>query len=113
MTDLHVEAYGSGEPALLVHGSGSWGLNTFSQQRALADEFRVIVIDRRGYGRSPAAERHALARRINGRLVTFTRSTHAPQAEEPGAFNALLRDTWRATSAATGRGREPGSGQPG
>jgi pimeloyl-ACP methyl ester carboxylesterase len=284
MTDLHVEAFGSGEPALLVHGSGSWGLNTFSQQRALADEFRVILIDRRGYGRSPAAavigwptdagdvaglltelggahlvghssggtvalfaaalapravrslvviepavwgiadpgssppacaaadrsawtrgprmsaqeflvalnglyagadaaeitkattsaftqadwaaadtwrreawpgdapvdlgtlaaasfpktvviggyelaadataarfaasqhlqalqaERHALARRINGRLVTFTRSTHAPQAEEPGAFNALLRDTWRATSAATGRGREPGAG---
>ena len=55
MTDLHIEAFGAGEPAVLVHGSGSWGADTFGQQRTLADEFRLNLIDRRGYGRSPAA----------------------------------------------------------
>lgn len=55
MTDLHIEAYGTGEPALLIHGSQSWGIDTFGQQRALAGEFRVILIDRRGYGQSPPA----------------------------------------------------------
>jgi pimeloyl-ACP methyl ester carboxylesterase len=55
VTDLHIETYGSGEPAVFVHGSGSWGAETFGAQRALADEFRVILIDRCGYGQSPAA----------------------------------------------------------
>jgi pimeloyl-ACP methyl ester carboxylesterase len=55
MADLHIETYGSGEPAVFVHGSGSWGAETFGAQRALADEFRVILIDRCGYGQSPAA----------------------------------------------------------
>lgn len=54
VTDLHIDAYGTGEPALLVHGSGGWGIDTFGPQRALADEFRVNLIDRRGYGQSPA-----------------------------------------------------------
>ena len=55
MADLHIETYGSGEPAVFVHGSGSWGAETFGAQRALADEFCVILIDRCGYGQSPAA----------------------------------------------------------
>ena len=55
MADLHVVDYGTGEPALLVHGSGSWGTDTFGRQRALADEFRLQLMDRRGYGQSPAA----------------------------------------------------------
>jgi pimeloyl-ACP methyl ester carboxylesterase len=54
MSDLHLEICGSGEPALFVHGSGSWGTDTFGRQRALADEFQVILIDRHGYGQSPA-----------------------------------------------------------
>jgi len=54
VTDLYTEIYGAGNPALLVHGSGSWGADTFGTQRALADEFRLIMIDRRGYGQSPA-----------------------------------------------------------
>jgi pimeloyl-ACP methyl ester carboxylesterase len=55
MADLHIEECGAGEPVVLVHGSGSWGAETFQQQRALGDEFRVILIDRCGYGKSPAA----------------------------------------------------------
>jgi len=55
MAELHIDEYGTGEPAVFVHGSGSWGVDTFSAQRTLADEFRVLFIDRCGYGRSPAA----------------------------------------------------------
>ncbi|HEX6932653.1 MAG TPA: alpha/beta hydrolase [Streptosporangiaceae bacterium] len=52
MTDLHSETYGSGDPVLMVHGSGSWGADTFGEQLPLAGEFRLVMIDRRGYGRS-------------------------------------------------------------
>jgi pimeloyl-ACP methyl ester carboxylesterase len=55
VADLHTETYGRGEPAVLVHGSGSWGTDSFSRQRGLADEFQLNLIDRRGYGQSPAA----------------------------------------------------------
>lgn len=54
VADLHSEIYGNGDPVLLIHGSGSWGVDTFGAQRALADEFRLIMMDRRGYGQSPA-----------------------------------------------------------
>lgn len=53
VTDLFAEVCGTGDPALLVHGSGSWGVDTYEKQRVLADEFRLIMVDRRGYGQSP------------------------------------------------------------
>jgi len=56
VTDLYTESYGTGDPVLLIHGSGSWGVDTFGAQRTLADEFRLIIMDRRGYGQSPPAE---------------------------------------------------------
>ncbi len=54
MTDLHTEVCGCGDPVLLIHGSGSWGRDSFGKQSPLADEFRLIMMDRRGYGQSPA-----------------------------------------------------------
>ena len=53
MPDLHVAVSGSGPPALLVHGSMSFGALAFSEQRPLAAEFELHVVDRRGFGRSP------------------------------------------------------------
>jgi pimeloyl-ACP methyl ester carboxylesterase len=53
MPDLHVAVSGSGAPALLVHGSMSFGALAFSEQRPLADEFELRIVDRRGFGRSP------------------------------------------------------------
>jgi pimeloyl-ACP methyl ester carboxylesterase len=56
-TDLHVEVWGEGTPVVLVHGSLATGAEEWQAQRPLADEgFRLLVPDRRGYGRSPAAE---------------------------------------------------------
>jgi pimeloyl-ACP methyl ester carboxylesterase len=46
---------GTGVPAILVHGSFGWGLETFPEQRSLADEYQVVLVDRRGFGGSTFA----------------------------------------------------------
>lgn len=49
----HYEEQGDGAPVLLLHGglesSESWG----AQTPALAERYRVVLIDRRGHGRTP------------------------------------------------------------
>ena len=56
-TDLYVEVWGDGTPVVLVHGSLATGADEWSAQRPLADHgFQLIVPDRHGYGRSPAAD---------------------------------------------------------
>jgi pimeloyl-ACP methyl ester carboxylesterase len=50
---LNVTVWGEGEPAILVHGSFDWGTKTWAKQRPLADSFRLLVVDRRGFGASP------------------------------------------------------------
>jgi pimeloyl-ACP methyl ester carboxylesterase len=55
MSDLHVSVTGSGPPALLVHGSMSFGALAFSEQRPLRAEFELHIVDRRGFGRSAGA----------------------------------------------------------
>ncbi len=58
MSDLFVGSWGSGVPVVLVHGSLAIGADEWRAQRPLSEEgFRLLVPDRRGYGRSPAAER--------------------------------------------------------
>ena len=57
MSDLFVDSWGDGTPVVLVHGSLATGHDEWQAQRPLADEgFRLLVPDRRGYGRSPHAE---------------------------------------------------------
>jgi pimeloyl-ACP methyl ester carboxylesterase len=55
--DLHVTAWGEGEPAVFVHGSFGWGEETFGEQRSLADGYRLLLVDRRGFGKTPPADR--------------------------------------------------------
>jgi pimeloyl-ACP methyl ester carboxylesterase len=58
LSDLFVDSWGSGVPVVPVHGSLAIGADEWQAQRPLAEEgFRPLVPDRRGYGRSPAAER--------------------------------------------------------
>ena len=49
---LHMDIVGDGVPAVFVHGSFGWGLDTFPEQRSLGDHHRVILVDRRGFGGS-------------------------------------------------------------
>ena len=53
MTELHLVVWGEGVPVILVHGSMSTGTETFAEQKPLADAYRLILLDRRGYGGSP------------------------------------------------------------
>jgi pimeloyl-ACP methyl ester carboxylesterase len=53
MTELNLVVWGEGEPVILVHGSMSTGTETFAEQKPLSDKYRLIVLDRRGYGGSP------------------------------------------------------------
>jgi pimeloyl-ACP methyl ester carboxylesterase len=52
-TDLHLTTWGSGSRAVLVHGSMSFGELAFSEQRPLAERWRLDLLDRRGFGESP------------------------------------------------------------
>jgi pimeloyl-ACP methyl ester carboxylesterase len=57
VSDVFVETWGAGTPVVLVHGSLATGADEWQAQRPLADEgFRLLVLDRRGYGRSAAAQ---------------------------------------------------------
>ena len=57
MTDIFVESWGAGSPVVLVHGSLATGVEEWQAQRPLAEKgYRLLVLDRRGYGRSPMIE---------------------------------------------------------
>jgi pimeloyl-ACP methyl ester carboxylesterase len=51
---VHVTVWGEGEPAVFVHGSFGWGEETWREQRPLAGDYRLLLVDRRGFGASPA-----------------------------------------------------------
>ena len=51
---VHVTRWGAGEPAVLVHGSFGWGEEVWREQKPLACEYELLLVDRRGFGRSPA-----------------------------------------------------------
>jgi pimeloyl-ACP methyl ester carboxylesterase len=51
---VHVTVWGDGEPAVFVHGSFGWGEETWREQRPLAERYKLFVVDRRGFGSSPA-----------------------------------------------------------
>ncbi|MEU6264889.1 alpha/beta fold hydrolase [Saccharopolyspora shandongensis] len=58
MAELAVEQWGeSGPRTVMVHGSLSSAAAAFSEQRVLADRFRIIAPYRRGYHPSPRTDR--------------------------------------------------------
>jgi pimeloyl-ACP methyl ester carboxylesterase len=61
VTEVHVtiwdEAGTAAPPVILIHGSMTWGTACFDRQRSLADGYRLLVVDRRGYGSSPGIDR--------------------------------------------------------
>jgi pimeloyl-ACP methyl ester carboxylesterase len=59
---VNVTVWGDGEPAVFVHGSFGWGEETFREQRPLAEHYRLLLVDRRGFGASPANGRVDFAR---------------------------------------------------
>jgi pimeloyl-ACP methyl ester carboxylesterase len=57
VSELFVDSWGHGTPVVLAHGSLAVGTEEWEAQRPLAEAgFRLLVFDRRGYGKSPTAE---------------------------------------------------------
>ena len=56
-TDLHFSEIGQGEPIVFIHGGFDPAEETFGEQKELADRYRVVLVDRRGYGESPVSDR--------------------------------------------------------
>lgn len=57
MKGLHIVEWGTGDPIVMVHGSFGWGVDTFSKQRPLSEQYRLLLVDRRGFGKSPSTIR--------------------------------------------------------
>ncbi|MFC5268187.1 alpha/beta fold hydrolase [Kribbella qitaiheensis] len=57
MLPIHVTVWDDGDASadqvILVHGTLSWGSQSFAQQRPLAEHRPLLVVDRRGFGNSP------------------------------------------------------------
>src|ERR671932_166306 len=61
-TGLDMEVWGDGTPAVLVHGSLATAAEEWEAQRPLIGTgFRLLMPDRRGFGRSPQAGGDAVA----------------------------------------------------
>jgi pimeloyl-ACP methyl ester carboxylesterase len=55
--DLHYEQQGNGPPVVFVHGSVLNGAMTWSAQQPLAERWRLVIIDRPGFGSSSRGDR--------------------------------------------------------
>lgn len=55
--DLHYEQHGEGPPVVFIHGGVLNGAMTWSEQRPLAERWRVAIVDRPGFGSSSPVER--------------------------------------------------------
>jgi pimeloyl-ACP methyl ester carboxylesterase len=91
---LHVARWGSGERIVFVHGSFGWGEETFHAQRELADEYELLLLDRRGYGDSPPAERVDFGAQIDDIAPVLRDGAHLV-GHSYGGLLALLAAAWR------------------
>jgi pimeloyl-ACP methyl ester carboxylesterase len=61
MTAVHLTVWdgtrAGADAVLLVHGPMTWGTACFEAQRPLARHYRLLVMDRRGFGESPDIDR--------------------------------------------------------
>ena len=119
-SDLFVESWGAGTPVVLVHGSLATGVEEWEAQRPLADEgFRLLVLDRRGYGQSPVADgedflrRRRRHRRADGRRCpsrrSFLRRPRRHVRRGPPARSDAVADAARACRVRLGGGPPEGA----
>jgi pimeloyl-ACP methyl ester carboxylesterase len=77
--ELHVDSDGSGEPLVLVHGTGADASTWYETIKAFSPTNEVIAYDRRGYGRSthPPVKNHRIhARDLVAVLESIGRPAH-------------------------------------
>ncbi|HYE27153.1 MAG TPA: alpha/beta hydrolase [Allosphingosinicella sp.] len=64
---------GEGRPFVLLHGLMAHA-GFFERQRALADRFRLVAVDLRGHGRSPAGDQRPTIARLAGDVAELARA---------------------------------------
>ncbi len=81
---LHYLEAGSGQPVILLHGTGGEGARWMPTIRALAPEFRVIALDQIGFGQSdkPLTTYHNGV--FAGFLARFMKAIGVPKASLVG-----------------------------
>ncbi len=53
---IHYRVKGKGEPLIFLHGMGFCGADWFAQERYFSKNYRVVIPDFRGYGKSERSE---------------------------------------------------------
>lgn len=87
---LYVRVWGKGEPTVLVHGSNTANPeSTWSQQRDLAERYRLLIPDRRGYGASPQISRQDFQDNVQDVLALLGTGAHLVGSSYGGVI-ALL-----------------------
>lgn len=90
MSDLDITTWGDGTSVVLVHGSFATGQEEWEAQQALAEEgFRLLVPDRRGYGKSPATQGEDFLRDADDIAELLDDGAHVV-AHSYGALGAML-----------------------
>jgi pimeloyl-ACP methyl ester carboxylesterase len=120
--EIYYRATGNGRPLILLHGG--WGYEVYpfdSQIEAFADDFRILIPDRTGYGRSmrmkqfPIDFHHRAAREVKSviealkldRPVIWGHSDGAVIAalmgiEDPGSYAGLILEAFHYYKAKSG-----------
>ena len=86
---LEVVTWGEGERVLLVHGSLLDGPATWAQQIALSESWELCVVQRRGFGDSPASDGEDFQRDADDLCTLLAEPAHVV-AHAYGALGALL-----------------------
>ena len=71
---------------------------TFGEQKELADRYRVVLVDRRGYGESPASDRLDFDAQVEDIMRVVGEGAH------------LVGQSYGGLAVSAGRGRAPASG---
>jgi pimeloyl-ACP methyl ester carboxylesterase len=94
VTPLEIITWGAGESVLLVHGSLLDGPATWAHQRPLAERWELRVLQRRGFGSSPATDGEDFEHDADDLCEMLGQPAHVV-AHSYGAIGALLAATRR------------------
>jgi pimeloyl-ACP methyl ester carboxylesterase len=96
VSPLEIIAWGSGEGVLLVHGSLMDGPATWARQRPLSGRWGLRILQRRGFGSSPATDGEDFEHDADDLCGLLQEPAHVV-AHSYGAIGALLAATRRPT----------------